>query len=154
MEIQPAVQRLKLLEIAELRLIWGQTCGSAPPPPTKRLLLRELAWGIQSAGSGGLDAETRRLLRAAVRTARCEPTNPRRSAKKKPPRRRGKLQTGTKLVRTWQGRKHFVTVLDSGERFHYRGDTYESLTKIAEKITAAHWSGPRFFGLDRVRGTS
>ena len=154
MERHPAVQRLNLLGIAELRLIWEQTHGSAPPPPLRRLLLRELAWEIQSAGSGGMDSETRRLLRAAVRTARFEPTNPRRSAKKKRPRRRGKLKTGTKLVRTWKGRKHVVTVLDAGKRFLYHGETYKSLTKIAEKITSAHWSGPRFFGLDRVRGMS
>ncbi len=154
MESQPAVRRLKLLEIAELRRIWEQTRGSGPKPPLKRLLLRELAWEIQSEGCGGLDAETRRLLRAAVRSARFEPSISRRSAKKKRPRRHGRLQTGAKLVRTWQGRKHVVTVLDDGKRFRYRGETYKSLTKIAEEITSAHWSGPRFFGLDRVRGMS
>ena len=30
------------------------------------------------------------------------------------------------------------------------GTTYLSLTKIAKKITGAHWSGPRFFGLVRA----
>jgi hypothetical protein len=33
------------------------------------------------------------------------------------------------------------------EGFEYAGTTYPSLTKIAKKITGAHWSGPRFFGL-------
>jgi hypothetical protein len=28
--------------------------------------------------------------------------------------------------------------------------TYPSLTKIAKKITGAHWSGPRFFALVRA----
>ncbi len=28
--------------------------------------------------------------------------------------------------------------------------SYPSLTKIANKITAGHWSGPRFFGLPAV----
>ena len=32
----------------------------------------------------------------------------------------------------------------------YAGTTYPSLTKIAKKITSAHWSGPRFFGLVRA----
>jgi hypothetical protein len=31
--------------------------------------------------------------------------------------------------------------------FEYGGTSYQSLTKIAKKITGAHWSGPRFFGL-------
>src|SRR5450631_2465158 len=31
--------------------------------------------------------------------------------------------------------------------FEYAGENYPSLTKIAKKITGAHWSGPRFFGL-------
>jgi hypothetical protein len=31
--------------------------------------------------------------------------------------------------------------------FEYEGQHYRSLTVIAERITGAHWSGPRFFGL-------
>jgi hypothetical protein len=38
-----------------------------------------------------------------------------------------------------------VTVTEDG--FEYAGTIYPSLTKIANKITAGHWSGPRFFGL-------
>ena len=34
--------------------------------------------------------------------------------------------------------------------FEYAGTTYPSPTKIAKKITGAHWSGPRFFGLVRA----
>ena len=43
------------------------------------------------------------------------------------------------------GRTHAVTVTEDG--FEYGGASYPSLTKIAKKITGAHWSGPRFFGL-------
>ncbi len=31
--------------------------------------------------------------------------------------------------------------------FTYAGKSYSSLTRIAQEITGAHWSGPRFFGL-------
>jgi Protein of unknown function (DUF2924) len=48
-------------------------------------------------------------------------------------------------VREWRGRAHTVTVTEDG--FEYDGTSYPSLTKIAKKITGAHWSGPRFFGL-------
>jgi hypothetical protein len=33
--------------------------------------------------------------------------------------------------------------------FEYEGQRYRSLTVIAEQITGAHWSGPRFFGVTR-----
>jgi Protein of unknown function (DUF2924) len=53
-------------------------------------------------------------------------------------------------AREWRGRTHTVTVTEDG--FEYAGASYPSLTKIAKKITGAHWSGPRFFGLP-VAGT-
>jgi hypothetical protein len=55
------------------------------------------------------------------------------------------LKPGARLVREWSGRTHTVTVTEDG--FEYAGTNYPSLTKIAKKITGAHWSGPRFFGL-------
>jgi hypothetical protein len=38
-----------------------------------------------------------------------------------------------------------VLVLEDG--FEYQGQRRRSLTMIAARITGAHWSGPRFFGL-------
>ena len=55
------------------------------------------------------------------------------------------LKPGARLVREWHGRTHTVTVTEDG--FEYAGTSYPSLTMIAKKITGAHWSGPRFFGL-------
>jgi hypothetical protein len=55
------------------------------------------------------------------------------------------LKPGARLVREWHGRTHTVTVTEDG--FEYAGASYRSLTEIAKKITSAHWSGPRFFGL-------
>jgi len=51
-------------------------------------------------------------------------------------------------VREWHGRTHTITVTE--DSFEYAGMSYSSLTKIAKKITGAHWSGPRFFGLVRA----
>jgi hypothetical protein len=57
------------------------------------------------------------------------------------------LKTGTTLVRQWRGHTHTVLVREGG--FEYEGQRYRSLTVIAEQITGAHWSGPRFFGVTR-----
>ena len=62
-------------------------------------------------------------------------------------RSRRRLKTGTTLVRQWRGHTHTVLVRDDG--FEYEGERYRSLTVIAERITGAHWSGPRFFGLSK-----
>jgi hypothetical protein len=53
-------------------------------------------------------------------------------------------------VRQWHGHAHTVLVRDDG--FDYEGQHYRSLTVIAERITGAHWSGPRFFGLTKRSG--
>jgi Protein of unknown function (DUF2924) len=55
------------------------------------------------------------------------------------------LKAGTRLIREWRGVTH--TVLVQAQGFEWMGRHYRSLTIIAQKITGAHWSGPRFFGL-------
>ena len=66
------------------------------------------------------------------------------------------VRPGARLVRDWQGRSYVVTATEGG--FNYDGKTYGSLTAIAQRITGAHWSGPRFFGLrpsgDRTTGAA
>jgi hypothetical protein len=57
------------------------------------------------------------------------------------------LKTGATLVRQWRGHTHTVLVREDG--FEYEGQRHRSLTVIAERITGAHWSGPRFFGVTR-----
>ena len=61
-------------------------------------------------------------------------------------------KTGTMLVRQWRGHTHTVLVREDG--FEYEGQHHRSLTVIAERITGAHWSGPRFFGLTKRTGAS
>jgi len=59
------------------------------------------------------------------------------------------LKAGTRLVRKWQGEFHHVLICD--DRYVYRDRQYKSLSQIAKQITGAHWSGPRFFGLNSPR---
>ena len=55
------------------------------------------------------------------------------------------LQSGTVLVREWDGKPQRVMVLDQG--FAWNDTTYRSLTEIAFAMTGTRWSGPRFFGI-------
>jgi hypothetical protein len=59
------------------------------------------------------------------------------------------VRPGMRLVREWRGRLHTIIVTQEG--FEFAGKRYASLSKIAHAITGAHWSGPRFFGLNRSR---
>ena len=43
-----------------------------------------------------------------------------------------------------------MIVLDDG--FEWRGQRWRSLSVIAREIAGAHWSGPRFFGLNETAG--
>jgi hypothetical protein len=61
------------------------------------------------------------------------------------PAQRIVLSPGARLLREWNGRQHFAEVAEDG--YVFDGKTYRSLSAVARRITGAHWSGPRFFGL-------
>jgi len=94
---------------------------------------------MQELAYGGLSKATQRKLIALIKELETNGSivsdpNPR-------------IRPGARLVREWRGRTHTVVVTEEG--FEYVGKTYSSLSKIAQAITGAHWSGPRFFGLNR-----
>jgi hypothetical protein len=91
------------------------------------LLRHVLAWRAQAEIYGGLDAQTRRLLRD-----------------ERPPRE-SPVAPGTIISREWRGVTHDVEASDDG--FLYDGRRWKSLSQIARVITGTRWNGPRFFGL-------
>jgi hypothetical protein len=123
----------------ELRLAWRKWRRTGPPLGLSRnLLIRVLAYDLQERADGGPSAALRRrmhrLAGALEKGALCV------DAGVVP-------KTGTTLLRAWRGQTHSVVVREDG--FEYEGQRYRSLTVIAERITGAHWSGPRFFGLNQ-----
>ena len=128
----------------ELRLAWRQLYCTGPPRGLSRdLLIRALANQLQERTHGGASRALRRRLQTLAGEFE------RGSGSFDP----GLLpKTGTTLVRQWRGRTHKVLVGEDG--FEYEGQRYRSLSVIAERITGAHWSGPRFFGLTKRAGTS
>ena len=128
----------------ELRLAWRQLHRAEPPHGLSRdLLIRALAHQLQEQSYGG----TGRALRRRLQTLTGE--REKRGASFDPAI---VLKTGTTLVRQWRGHTHAVLVRDDG--FEYEGERYRSLSVIAKRITGAHWSGPRFFGLTKPAGAS
>ncbi len=55
------------------------------------------------------------------------------------------MKVGSVIVREHKGVVHEVMVVPGG--FCWQGETYDSLSTIARKITGVSWNGPRFFGL-------
>jgi hypothetical protein len=129
----PGFSRQKLLDL------WQKLYGRAAPPGMRRsLLVPFLAFRIQERAYGGLKSSTRTELRRLARALEKDPHSLNVGLC-------SRIKPGTRIVRTWRGKTHEVSVTESG--FEYRGARYRSLSQIARKITGTRWSGPAFFGL-------
>jgi hypothetical protein len=135
--IERELDRIRSLDLEELRGEWRRLYHSNAPKISRDLLVLALGYRFQEIEHGGLGKATRRKLQTVARALR--------KTGRVGPLPGLSLKPGARLVREWHGRAHTVTVTEDG--FEYAGTSYPSLTKIAKKITGAHWSGPRFFGL-------
>lgn len=127
---------------AQLRSLWRDTYRNLAPDLGPDLLRRAIAHRLQERAHGSLPKAARteidRLRKRVELTGKAVATHA------------IALKTGTRLVRSWNGKSYHVLVCDSG--FEFEGRHYGSLSHIAEEITGAHWSGPRFFGLRKRSG--
>jgi Protein of unknown function (DUF2924) len=143
-ELERQIGELLDRSMSELRLAWRQLHRTGPPRGLSRdLLIRALVHQLQERAAGGAGRALRRRLQTLAgqfekKSGSFDPGIA--------------LKTGTILVREWRGHAHTVFVREDG--FEYEGQHYRSLTVIAERITGAHWSGPRFFGLIKRAGAS
>jgi hypothetical protein len=131
--VSQEVGALQGLDLEGLRVVWRERWGVPPKLRSPDLLRHAIAWRMQAAAFGELDADTARQLRL-----------------KKMPTGHAPLTPGTRLAREWKGALCEVEVVDEG--FRYRGDVYRSLSQIARIITGTRWNGRRFFGLTRDDG--
>jgi hypothetical protein len=135
------IAALPTLLAQELRVAWrGLRCGDPTARSSRDLMLREIAYKMQERAHGGLAPAIRRRLRALAAEVEAKGAAALATAIL--------LKPGTRLLREWGGRTYTVIVLDDG--FESEGERYQSLTQIARRITGAHWSGPRFFGLRKA----
>jgi hypothetical protein len=138
-EVDRQIAELVVRSTHKLRVAWRQLHRTGPPQGLSRdLLIRALANQLQEGIHGRVNGAVRRRLQTLAGEfdrdgASFDPGLV--------------LKTGTTLVRQWRGQAHTVLVREGG--FEYEGQRYRSLTIIAERITGAHWSGPRFFGVTK-----
>lgn len=136
--IEARLSELELLDLPLLREEWRKHLRGEPPRLSRDLTLRALAYVIQEESFGGLSRQAANWLQGSIGDD---------GEGLSAPSRASRLSAGARLVREWRGRTHTVEVLDQG--FLYEGVTYKSLSEVARRITGAHWSGPRFFGLSK-----
>jgi hypothetical protein len=130
------IDALKTMRLGELHQCWRDRWGCAPPAGRAVELLRlEIAWRLQSARYGDIDATTKRLLRKLAKSAQPAGSS---AAKFVAP-------LGATFAREWRGKTYVVKVTPEG--YLYDGRVHRSLSVLACAITGGHWSGPRFFGL-------
>ncbi|MBF0184716.1 MAG: DUF2924 domain-containing protein [Magnetococcales bacterium] len=123
--------------IQDLNQMWRKQFASDPPQAGKDYLVRRLAYRIQELAFGGLTGAAVTLL-DGLKQGPVSGKAPTKAEAVTP-------APGARMIRTWQGVEHVVTVLDAG--FEYQGRKYASLSSVAKAITGTHWSGPLFFGL-------
>src|ERR1700757_3376777 len=138
-KVDDEIARLVDRSTQELRRAWQRLYHTGPPLGLSRdLMIRGLADKLQQRDHGAPSRALQRRLR--ILAGEFEKGAGSFDAG-------GVLKTGASLVRRWRGHTHTVLVGEDG--FEYDGQRYRSLTVIAERITGAHWSGPRFFGVNQ-----
>ena len=140
--VESELNRLASLGLSELRIEWKTLHGSdAPDSLGPNMLQGAIAYYLQEGSRGGMSKQARLRLKALMTSPRDGTTLVAHTTLTKP---------GTKFLREWQNRVHEVQALADGN-YIYDGRTYRSLTVIAREITGTHQSGPKFFGLKRVK---
>jgi hypothetical protein len=141
------IASLPTLDRAALAELWLKAYGHPLPAHLRReVVILCLAYRLQERAQGGLSERCLRELKAITSA---KPRGRRDRPALRVPSLRARLKPGTRLLRTWRGTTHTVTVESEG--FAWKGKRYRSLSVIASEITGAHWSDPAFFGLNRPR---
>lgn len=169
-EKQPQIDlnHLGSLPLSELQKIFKRLFPRKAIPKVKQLIIVEIAYHVQSRQSGGLDKATQDRLgvcKQQFQKKQLAHTKANKEVNSKPdidslkampvrqPRIANRLTGGTVLRRAFNGRIYEVmTKIEQGKPvFSFQNNNYRSLSKIAEEITGSHWSGPRFFGLTKLK---
>ena len=124
------IREIDAFDRAECLERWREVFGRPPPKYlSAQFMQRVLIWEMQTGVLGGVPAKTTRRLQKIASGGTV----------------RDSAKPGSHLVREWNGRTYQVEV--TGRGYVMDGKTWRSLSAVAKHITGAHWSGPRFFGV-------
>ncbi len=127
------------LSLDELRNKWAQEWGKEPHGLMGPTMMSEsLKFKQWQKETGGLSSEQQSRLNDLIKAYKRNPDSFDKASQ---------LKLGTRLVRKWKGKKYCVTAVKNG--FDYDGETYSSLSQIANTITGSRWNGWLFFGLKK-----
>jgi hypothetical protein len=127
------------MKMADLWFLWDQHFKRRPGTWSRDYVVGRIAYKIQEAAYGGIDADIhRQLVRMGQKHTRLGHAN---SAE-------AMLLPGATLIRSHGGNEHRVVVTPDGQ-YEYKGQVFKSLSMVARHITGTHWSGPAFFGLKK-----
>lgn len=129
-ELSILIAEIDALERAQCLDRWRDVFGRPPPKYlSPQFIKRVLIWELQNRVLCRLSVKTERRLKQ-IASGKAPPVA---------------AKPGSHLVREWNGRTYQVEVVEDG--YVMDGKTWRSLSAIARHITGAHWSGPRFFGV-------
>lgn len=137
-DLNAQLAAIDTMTLQDLRLAWAARLGGAPPRlRTRELLALALAYRLQARAYRDLPGSaTRRLAELGRRFA---------ADRAYAPVAGPVLTPGSSIVKAWRGVRHEVRVLDQG--FSYQGQSFGSLSEVAQHITGTKWNGQVFFGL-------
>ena len=142
-KLEDRLAALATMSPAQLRGQWLQLFRSEAPAVSASFLIRAIAHRMQENEIGKLGSSyVKELDCLTAELGRTGTIAPSAASAIKP---------GTRLVRSWHGEDHHVLIREDG--FIYNDRLYPSLSQIAKRITGTSWSGPRFFGLKKGKGS-
>ena len=130
---------IQKLSLEDLRREWAKEWGKQPHGLMGPTMMKEsLKFKKWQKETGGLNPEQEAQLDDLIKSYKRNPAKFDVAVQLKP---------GTRLVRTWKGKKYSVTATKGG--FDYDGCHYSSLSQVANTITGSRWNGWAFFGLKK-----
>jgi hypothetical protein len=147
---------LAKLSAPELRSRYGELFNEVTRVRNKDWLTKKILWRLQTNSEGDISERARQRALEIANDSDLRMSPPKtsvplssitsvmqhRTDSRLPP-------PGNTIVKHYKGETHEVIVLEHG--FEYLGDTFRSLSAVAEKISGSHCSGNLFFGLKAKR---
>lgn len=131
------VEKIEKMDRDSLVALWKDLIPERVPRRVSTAFLRHvLAFEVQCQRHGGLPSGFTAQLQKLAKGSPSKKTN-------------AKLQAGGRLLREWNGITHVVDI--AADHYVWKEQSFKSLSAIARAITGAHWSGPRFFGLNKAK---